>query len=190
VGRTFGKTIAASLALVVVWFTTGLWHGASWAYIAWGGLNGVFIIVSLWLEPVFGKIKAKLNIKEHGFLWRSFATLRTFFVVTMIKVFPEVGGFSGGVGYWKHCFVNWKIPADFSALIYPVADGEAFFVLFAGAMLMFIVSLLQRRKSVRDRLLGLWLPVRILIFALMFIMIIYYGVPTQAEGGGFLYAQF
>ena len=190
VGRTFGKTIAASLALVVVWFTTGLWHGASWAYIAWGGLNGVFIIVALWLEPIFEKTKSKLKINERGFCWRAFATLRTFFVVTMIKVFPEVGGFSGGVGYWKHCFVNWKMPKDFSAFIYPVADGEAFFVLLAGAALMFIVSLLQRKKPVRQRLARLWLPVRILIFALMFIAIVYYGVPTQSEGGGFLYAQF
>lgn len=189
-GKTFGKTVAASLALVVVWFTTGFWHGASWAYIAWGGLNGVFIILALWLEPTFTKIKAALRIKEQGFAWRAFATLRTFFVVTMIKVFPEVGDFSDGVGYWLHCFSGWRLPDSFEALIYPVADAEAFYVLAVGALLMFVVSLLQRRRSVRDRLARLWLPVRILIFALIFIAIVWYGVPTQSEGGGFLYAQF
>ena len=50
-GKTFGQAMPASIALVAVWLTTGLWHGASWAYIAWGGVNGLFIIVSLWLDP-------------------------------------------------------------------------------------------------------------------------------------------
>lgn len=40
----FGKR-RQILSLFLVWFTTGLWHGASWNFIAWGLYFGVFIFV-------------------------------------------------------------------------------------------------------------------------------------------------
>ena len=33
------------LSLFLVWFTTGLWHGASWNFIAWGLYFGLFIFI-------------------------------------------------------------------------------------------------------------------------------------------------
>jgi alginate O-acetyltransferase complex protein AlgI len=30
--------------MVFVFFICGLWHGASWTYIVWGGLQGVFLL--------------------------------------------------------------------------------------------------------------------------------------------------
>ena len=57
-GGSVGKTIPATVALLIVWLTTGLWHGASWAYIAWGGVNGAFIIFSLWMEPSLSALEA------------------------------------------------------------------------------------------------------------------------------------
>lgn len=45
------------LNLAVVWFLTGLWHGASWNFILWGLYFGVFII----LEKLFlGKVLEKI----------------------------------------------------------------------------------------------------------------------------------
>ncbi|MBQ3154972.1 MAG: MBOAT family protein [Clostridia bacterium] len=40
----FGKRRQV-LSLFLVWFTTGLWHGASWNFIAWGLYFGIFIFV-------------------------------------------------------------------------------------------------------------------------------------------------
>lgn len=41
--------------LFLVWFSTGLWHGASWNYIIWGLYFGVFILI----EKKIGKKKLK-----------------------------------------------------------------------------------------------------------------------------------
>jgi len=36
--------------IVVVWLLTGLWHGAAWNFVIWGGMFGVFLIIEkLWL---------------------------------------------------------------------------------------------------------------------------------------------
>ena len=48
-----------AIALAVVWLTTGLWHGASWGYVAWGVYFGFFIILNLLLEPLRKCFEAK-----------------------------------------------------------------------------------------------------------------------------------
>jgi alginate O-acetyltransferase complex protein AlgI len=41
------------LNLIIVFFVTGLWHGASWNFIIWGMIHGVFLLI----ERVLGKKK-------------------------------------------------------------------------------------------------------------------------------------
>lgn len=190
-GKTFGQTVPASVALVVVWLTTGLWHGASWAYIAWGGVNGIFIIVSLWMETVYASWKQKLGINEASWGWRAFQTIRTFILVTFIKVLPEVGTLSDGFGLWKQIFTNHTIPRSFHALLPFVDKKMPLLAVMIGTILIFVTSLIQRRQPIRQ-----WLEdhtnyaVRVLIFAVLFIVIVYFGYPASGNGGGFMYEQF
>ncbi len=189
-GKKFGQTVSASVALVAVWLTTGLWHGASWAYIAWGGVNGLFIIASLWLEPAFDKTKAALRIREDAWSWRAFQTLRTFALVTLIKVLPEVGTLSEGLGLWKQIFTNFTIPASLHELLPFVTDKTGLIVIALSTAALFVGSLLQRKKPVRDYFAKVPMPVRVVLLAAMTIAIIYFGVPASGNGTQFLYAQF
>lgn len=45
------------LNLLIVWFLTGLWHGASWNFVVWGLFYGVILITEKYFT---GKILAKL----------------------------------------------------------------------------------------------------------------------------------
>ncbi len=42
--------------LFVVWFLTGMWHGASWNFILWGLYNGLFIALEKLILPKIGKV--------------------------------------------------------------------------------------------------------------------------------------
>ncbi|MBO4418700.1 MAG: MBOAT family protein [Oscillospiraceae bacterium] len=191
-GKAFGDYLPATVALVVTWLTTGLWHGASWGYIAWGGVNGIFIIFSMWMEQPFAKWKKRLHIRESAWLWRAFQVIRTFLLVTFIKVLPELGGLRNGLGLWKQIFTEHSLPGSLGELL-PFVDGNraGFFVMLIGILLMFAVSMIQRRQPVRG-----WLeqktayPVRLLLFAILVLLIFHIGVPASGGGGGFIYAQF
>lgn len=188
-GKHVGQTIPASIALVVVWFTTGLWHGASWAYISWGVVNGLFIIISLWMEPVYTLIKKKLHIRENTFSWRAFQTIRTFILVTFIKVLPEVGTLSQGLGLWKRILTEHTIPTSFNALFPYVDDKLTFSVIILGVILLFVSSLLQRKNSLLELFNKCPLILRIVCLTMLLLLIFIFGVASN-EVGGFMYVQF
>ena len=189
-GKAFGDYLPATLALVLVWLTTGLWHGASWAYIAWGGVNGLFIIVSMWMEKPFARWKTALHIRESAWGWRAFQVLRTFLLITFIKVLPEVGTLSQGFGLWARIFTG-PLPQSLGELAPFVDNLRNLGCALLGIGAMLAVSLLQRRGSVRSvlerRVPYFW---RLAIFAILVIVTVSFGVPASGGLGGFLYAQF
>ena len=76
--------------ILVVWFLTGFWHGASWNFILWGLYYGVILIIEkrtlkgrlLRLPPVLGNLYALILIVLGWalFYFTDFGQLKEFFV--------------------------------------------------------------------------------------------------------------
>lgn len=191
-GRHFGSTVPATIALVVTWLATGLWHGATWGYIIWGGLNGMFIIFSLWMEPVYESWKKKLGIRDTSTPWRIFQVIRTFTLLTLIKILPEVGGLRKGLGLWKQILTNHTIPTSLAVLFPRYARKPFdFWIICIGSLLLLTCDLIQRKQPVRQ-----WFeehvpyPARIFFFAFLAVLTVYVGGPYLKSAGGFMYADF
>ncbi len=79
--RTYGNIMAT-------WLLCGLWHGAAWTYVAWGGLNGFYICVERALG--IGRGEPPLARSPREWAWRVTRTVITFhLVVTTFIVFPS-----------------------------------------------------------------------------------------------------
>lgn len=48
-------TLRKYINLMVVFLVSGLWHGASWHFVAWGGLNGLYQVVESASKPLRDK---------------------------------------------------------------------------------------------------------------------------------------
>lgn len=192
-GRHFSTTFPATLALLVTWMATGLWHGASWAYIVWGLVNGLFLILELWLKPFYAKSKSTLKINEEGKPWIAFQMVRTFILVTFIKVIPEVGTLKDGLGFLANIFTNHSIPHSISQLV-PFVFTDLRIVniatLFFGVCAMIVISVVQYKNSFRYYFNKLPKALRILILSTFIMVLITYGVQNTWGAGGFLYANF
>jgi len=71
------------LNLLIVWFLTGLWHGAAWNFIAWGMFYGILLIIE---KYVLGKVLEKIP--------RFIRHIVTLFIVMIGWVFfsaPDLG---------------------------------------------------------------------------------------------------
>lgn len=67
----------------------GLWHGASWAFVVWGGLHGLYLAAERWLKARFGK----------GAVWGTlpaqiFLAVLTYFLVNITWVFFRASDFA------------------------------------------------------------------------------------------------
>lgn len=50
--------------IMIVFFISGIWHGAAWHFIAWGVINGALVLVSNIIKPVKSKIYSFLKVSE------------------------------------------------------------------------------------------------------------------------------
>ncbi|OHD63737.1 MAG: hypothetical protein A2176_14465 [Spirochaetes bacterium RBG_13_51_14] len=46
----------------VTFILSGIWHGANWTYITWAGLNGFFILLSIWTATVREKFVTAIGL--------------------------------------------------------------------------------------------------------------------------------
>ena len=85
-GKAVGMRFPVYLATLVTWFLTGLWHGASWNFIVWGVLNGVVILVSRELEPLYARFRKGVPRLWGSSFWGGFSAVRTFFLMGAIRI--------------------------------------------------------------------------------------------------------
>lgn len=93
--------------LIIVWFLTGLWHGASWNFIFWGMFYGFFIIIErLFLSRILEKIPS------------IFRMIYTFLLVVIGWVFFDLNTMSDSFKYLKAMFANSNGLFDLDSVYY------------------------------------------------------------------------
>lgn len=103
-GRTAGKNIPAIVGLGIVWFLTGVWHGASWGFIIWGCYYGFLLILSLLTQGMVKRWTAKLKINTNCIYFQGFQVLRTFLLVLVADVFFRANGTWNALKYLSSMF--------------------------------------------------------------------------------------
>ena len=75
------------IATFVTWFVTGIWHGVAWHFIAWGLSNGMVIMISQELKPLYERFHKKFPKLQKRRSYDAFQILRTFLLLTFIRSF-------------------------------------------------------------------------------------------------------
>ena len=109
--KTAAKNIPLALALLLVWFTTGLWHGANWTFVIFGLWHGLFIILETLTEKRSAKIKKTLRITDSALWFKTFQTLRTMLIVLVGHVFFRSESISSALTFARRMFARGSLPA-------------------------------------------------------------------------------
>lgn len=72
---------------MIVFLASGLWHGASWHFVIWGGMNGVYQILGEWLKPVREKCMKLLKVDKSAPSHKLLQMMTTFLLVDISWVF-------------------------------------------------------------------------------------------------------
>lgn len=191
-GENIGKRVPVYLSSFVVWFTTGIWHGASWNFIVWGLMNYVVIMISEELEPLYRKFHSRFRVKDKAW-YGVFEIVRTILLMSAIRMFDCYRD----VPLTFKMFGNMFAAFDLSAL-----NAEAFLglglsaadyiLLFICLLVILAVSVIQeRRGSVRDIIFSSPAAWKYIVFGVLTIVVIVFGAyGIGYDQSQFIYNQF
>jgi len=181
------------ISLIWVWFLTGLWHGATWNFIAWGLANGVVIMISLEFQPLYARFHKRFTWASESACYRAFQIFRTFWLMNMIRSFDIYAGVRNTFRMMLSIFTRFNL-SDFlyyglSELKLPTAD---YISAGLGLLVLFWISYLGRGEvDFRDKMAGFYWPVRYIAIGLILFMTLILGAYGMGyEPQQFIYNQF
>ena len=171
-----GARIPIYIGSVICWLGTGVWHGFTWNFVVWGMLNCFVIVISEELAPVYAKFHDRFHLKgRKGYT--VFEMLRTFIMLSFFRILDyfgnNIGDYFSRTASVFYVF-NFRIFTDGTLLGLGI-KGVDYIIVACGVVLMFIVSVLQIKRSVRERMLDLPRAVRYLIIVFMLLAVILLG---------------
>ncbi|MCM1135976.1 MAG: MBOAT family protein [Clostridium sp.] len=185
-------TFRKYINLMVVFLLSGLWHGAGWTFVLWGGIHGAYQIAGALLSPVMKKISTFLKMKEQSGSLKIIKIMFTFCLVSFAWIFFQAESLASALQIIRR-FLNPRIWELFDGTFHTLGlDAANIAVMFIGLFLLAAVDLLNERGIFLSRLIAkerLWIRWPVYITAVLFILIC--GVWGSAyDTASFIYYQF
>lgn len=109
-------TFRKRLNLFLVFLISGLWHGAAWNFVVWGGVNGLLLVAQDATENLRKRILRSLGISSKSLVWRIFAVFATFILIDATWLLFRVPGLSAA---WSMAV---RVIRDFNPLYFISSD--------------------------------------------------------------------
>ena len=178
--------------IMVVFLVSGLWHGAAWTYVIWGGLNGLMQIIGDLLKPIRKKVLSVLRVNTDSFGHKLLQIFITFVLVDLAWVFFRAKDLSSAIHIIRSSFV-WNPWLLVDGTLYTLGLEQVdFWIMVLSILVLLGVDILHANKiSIRDSVLAWPLPVRwALVYGAVF-WILLFGVYGPAfDAASFIYFQF
>ncbi|XMO86152.1 MBOAT family O-acyltransferase [Algibacter sp. AS12] len=175
------KKYGIFLALFLTFLISGLWHGAGWNYIVWGGLHGLFYIPVIFSKKRFSSISSnKINSKNKSTLRDFPKMVLTFAMVCFTYIFFRAINLTEAINFNK-AIINGLITNN----IFDIKIPDIRIVLFIPCLIL--IEWVQREKAYGMDLQKVNSTVlRWVIYFILISVIIIFGAKSQS----FIYFQF
>ena len=169
-----------------VFLVSGLWHGADWTFVIWGGLNGLYQVVSLMTDPLRRRLRPHASSTPPGLsgiaaLWRA---ALTFHLVLVTWVFFRVESLSDAVTVFSRVTAA---AMELPRLLYVRLSGGEILVSVVLVAVLLAVEALDDRRSIWKRLESRPRYQRWAAYYALLIALAVLGVWNQQQ---FVYMQF
>lgn len=178
---------------MIVFLVSGLWHGASFSYVIWGGLNGLYQILEELLEPLCSKLVRCLGLHRESLGHRIMKVVVTFLLVDFSWIFFRAKYLSNAIQVIR-CMVSSFNPwILLDGSLYECGlDSHNFVLMLICIGILFVADLCKRYGIViRHGIIRQDCWVRWLIISFSICAILTFGIwgPTY-DATNFIYFQF
>lgn len=185
-------TVRKYFNLMVVFLVSGLWHGASWNFVIWGFLHGMYQILGSVTINVRKFICEILNIDRKTNHYKLLQRVITFALVTFGWIFFRSEGLTQAVNIVKQIFTNFEPWAIWNAIGESGLDSSNLILLVISvAILAFVSKKEQSGVSVFERVEKMHLLARWPVYLGLLFMVLIFGIYGPGfEASQFIYFQF
>lgn len=181
------------LNIFIVFFVSGLWHGANYTFIVWGLMHAAFQIIGAFTLKYRNKLLVKLHIPPESLWGGVFRTIGTFLLVSFAWIFFRANTISDAGTAVVKLFSDYSFNA---AYIKQTIDGLGINAFWGVYALLSVPLMLSLEKLKYIDVCGCKLysksAVRYIVYVVMAWAVIIAWIYLQAEdiGSSFIYFQF
>lgn len=170
--------------LIVTFLASGLWHGANWTYVLWGGLHGLYQII--------GDIKNSFMPKINNAFANLIRVIITFGLVVFSWILFRANSIGDAFYIIKNLFNDVMKITDIQYM-YEVFNNfglQMFEILIVAAAIFILMAgeLISGKKDIHRLMDKASFPLRFSYYYVLVIII--FGTGVFSGGGQFIYFQF
>ena len=162
--------------IFIVFLLSGLWHGANWTFVVWGGYNAVLLVMARWLWKSRDNADERVEVRDLGSVCFTFALVVLGWVVFRAENLSEAS-------CYLHRFATALTSMNLGMSVY----GK---VTIIYCLLLVFIEWIQRDRLCPLQLDGCWLGryrwTRWLVYYIVFMMTFF----GRGEEQTFIYFQF
>ena len=181
------------LNVMIVFLVSGLWHGAMWTFVIWGGLNGLFQVIGSELKPLREKFFRLFHVKTESFSHKLSQVILTFLLVDVTWIFFRADTISNAFAMFHQMFSSFNPWIFFDGTLFTLGLSVIdFWITIAAIAVLAAVDVMHhkgipiREKICKQGVLFRWALYYGVIFAILLFGI--YGPGFDAAQ--FIYFQF
>lgn len=161
--------------VLVTFLASGLWHGASWSYVVWGGLHGLYQVVGDAVKPVRIWFVNKFGVKTETESCHAGRVFLTFCLTAFAWIFFRAESLRDALYYLVRMFTRWNPWVLFDKSLYTWGlDVTEVHILVCALAVLLLVDLVRYRKQMdfgwfvqKQNLWFVWLTVISLIAGIL-----------------------
>ncbi len=168
--------------VMTVFLISGLWHGANWTFVIWGGLHGAYLLIETWTESARTRLVHAIGLNKFPNALKLVQVTITFALVSFAWIFFRANSLNDAIYIATHL-----ITLDVLNLANVFTFLNMTKVALAAIVVLEIVQLVQRRGSLRAMIAAQPTWVRWAIYYLLVMSILLLGKFAEQK---FIYFQF
>ncbi|HAH32824.1 MAG TPA: membrane-bound O-acyltransferase family protein [Elusimicrobia bacterium] len=178
------------IGISATWLLTGLWHGANWTYVVWGGINGIYLIFSLGTQRIRQSLCKAIHLKRYPTFHKYLRIGLTFSLVNIAWIFFRASSIPDAWYILTHLFQGLHSgfkPVGLGQLLQLGLTRQGLCIAMLSIGFMELIHFIQRHRSIRHMLTEKPIWFRWAVYYALVFGIVLFGIFSERQ---FIYFQF
>jgi D-alanyl-lipoteichoic acid acyltransferase DltB (MBOAT superfamily) len=176
--------------LMIVFLVCGLWHGASWTFVEWGLIHGLYLVVGLASRDMRLRIAHALGLDRIPAFHRGLQIFTTFILVSLAWVFFRADSFYDAIYVVTHLHTGWAdiLSGDkLSSMIFLGKPKSQLVIALSSLIFVWFIHFLENHGNMRCMLSEKPVWLRWGVYYMMITAVLLLSAPGSEK---FIYFQF